>query len=387
MTIRRKALIALAGFLFVAANLYTLRLDRNALKHAGYRDSVGDMMAGDPSAFPYAFPVPNDSATGTTQFTLTKINSSGNAVIMATTDTSGYAGICVANCGKTGTAWIAGYGLIPITMDATSTAQHYVTISSTTTGNGHDSGATSYPGSGAVVGRVQVGVTGAGAAMVLVFPPEIVSASLISGTPVTGQIATWANATQVKGLDLPTPFFIPAANCNNATAGDAWSIGSGGTVTCRAGTNNIGGYIPITDTASTFAQFTTVIPFDWDPSATNCGGGVCNPSIRFYVASADTTSGHTIIPQIKVSCGKGDGSTTDDVTFNAAHSSSTVTLNTTANQFWSSSNVQLNSTDMTGCVAGSMMTVQVGRATDTATSAFFYGATLTFPRLPVVQAD
>jgi hypothetical protein len=35
------------------------------------------------SSFPYAKPAQNDSATGTTQFTLTKINSSGNAVITA----------------------------------------------------------------------------------------------------------------------------------------------------------------------------------------------------------------------------------------------------------------------------------------------------------------
>jgi hypothetical protein len=48
-------------------------------------------------AFPYAKPVPNDPTTGTTQFTLTKINSSGNAVIMASTDTNGYTGVCVSN--------------------------------------------------------------------------------------------------------------------------------------------------------------------------------------------------------------------------------------------------------------------------------------------------
>lgn len=180
-------------------------------------------------------------------------------------------------------------------------------------------------------------------------------------------------------IDLPNVQLVPAARCTNATASALWSIPAGGTVTCRAGTNNLGGYIAITDTASTFAQFSIVVPQDWNTAV--------NPYIRFQLSSADTTVGNTIIPQIRVSCEAGDGSTTDDVTLNAAHSLSTVTLNATANQFWSTSNIQMNGTDVTGCAAGSMMIVQVGRATDTATSAYFYSATVTFPRLLTVQAN
>src|SRR5271170_4138200 len=332
-----------------------------------------------PSAYPYAFTVPNDTATGTTQFSTAKLTAAGAAIVMANSDTSGYMGICVANCGKTGTAWIAYIGLVPLTIENASTALHYVTIGSTTGGNGHDTGATSYPGANAILGRVAIGAGAGGVAMVEIYPPEILSASLINGTPTTNQIAVWSSATQIKGLDLPQSFFVPSANCSNTTAGPAWSIGSGGTSTCRAGTNNKGGYIPITDTAGTFAQFTIAVPFNNDASTL--------PYIRFYVASADTTSGHTIIPAIQVSCAASGGTTTDDVTFNASHSSSTVTLNTTANQFWSTSNVQMNSTDFTGCSAGSLMIVQVGRATDTATSAFFYGANVTFFTQPVIQAN
>lgn len=180
-------------------------------------------------------------------------------------------------------------------------------------------------------------------------------------------------------ISFPDVKMFPAGTCTNVTAAALWSIGASGVVTCRAGTNNTSAFIAITDTASTFAQFLAEIPQDWDSST--------RPYIRVQVASTDTTVGHTIIPQIKVSCSAGDGSTTDDVTFNAAHSLSTVTLNATANQFWSTSNVQMNSTDMTGCSAGSMMIVQVGRATDTATQAGFYMATITFPRLLTVQAD
>jgi hypothetical protein len=181
-------------------------------------------------------------------------------------------------------------------------------------------------------------------------------------------------------IDFPERYFIPAANCNNTTAGAGWSIGSGGTATCRAGTNNKGGYVAITDTSTTFAQFTITIPEDWDTGT--------NPSVRFYFGYPGTDTGHTIIPAIQVTCSKGDGTTTDDVTFNAAHSSSTTTTNATANQFWSNSNVTMNSTDVTGCVAGAPMTISVQRATDTATSAVnFYGVDVTFPRLLTVGAE
>jgi hypothetical protein len=47
----------------------------------------------------------------------------------------------------------------------------------------------------------------------------------------------------------------------------------------------------------------------------------------------------------------------------------------------------MNSTDVTGCVAGAIMQITVGRATDTATDAKFYSATVTFPRLMTVQAN
>lgn len=200
-------------------------------------------------------------------------------------------------------------------------------------------------------------------------------AALFGGPGSSGQYLA-ANGTIQSFSDVG---FIPAANCNNATAGDGWSIGSGGTVTCRAGTNNLGGFISITDTAASFATFQVSIPEDWNT--------LLNPYIRFKIASTDATNAHTIIPSIQVACYKGDGSTTDDVAANAAHSLSTVTLNGVANRFWSTSNVQMNSTDVTGCVAGALMQVTVGRATDTATNAEFYGATITFPRLMTVQAN
>ena len=213
---------------------------------------------------------------------------------------------------------------------------------------------------------------------------ENTSAAVAAGAGTAGQIfASGGASADGAYIDFPERYFIPAANCNNATAGTGWSIPSGGTVTCRAGTYNLGGYIAITDTSSTFAQFTLAIPEDWDTGTL--------PYIRFQLAypGTDGSSSHTIIPQIKVSCTGNGGTTTDDIAFQAAHSLSTITLSSaTANLFFSTSNVQMNSTDTTNCVAGGLMIIQVGRATDTATSAAnFYGATVTFPRLLAVQAN
>lgn len=202
----------------------------------------------------------------------------------------------------------------------------------------------------------------------------------VSAAGSAGQIfASSGGSADGAYIDFPDQKVIPAANCTNTTGGNGWSIGSGGTASCRAGTNDLGGFVLISDTTSTFATFQIPIPEDWDTAA--------NPYVRFQLASTDATNAHTIIPEINVACYKGDGSTTDDVAANGFHSMSTVTLNGNANRMWNTSSVQMNSTDVTGCIAGATMQVTVGRATDTATNARFYSATVTFPRLLTLQAN
>lgn len=210
----------------------------------------------------------------------------------------------------------------------------------------------------------------------------VTSAASLTSNQVLFGAGSQASATG----DFWYPEFIPSANCNNTTAGSGWSIGSGGTVACRSGTNNLGGYITITDTSSTFAQFMTVIPFDWDTGT--------RPYIRVYFSSVtDTTNGHTVIPQVKVSCSQAiNGTTTDDATFTAAQSLSTTTFGASAvaNGMYAGSNVQFGATQMSGCVAGGLFIVQIGRATDTATGNInFYGATINWPRSTpaTAQAD
>ena len=226
----------------------------------------------------------------------------------------------------------------------------------------------------------------------------IAYAPIVGGTTGTGILQSMSVGTakqvQVSGgasavpnyVDYPAVFYIPAVRCDNGVAGAInWSYPSGTTITCRAGSNTIVGYLQVASNSTTnYGQFIIAVPEDWDSGA--------NPYIRLQLAypGTDGASAHTIIPNIQVGCIKGDGTTTDDPTLNAKHDLSTITLSSaTANLAFTTSNVQLNSTDMTGCVAGSLMTVQVGRdVTDTATGPVnYYSATMTFPRLIAVQAN
>jgi hypothetical protein len=348
--------------------------------------------------------IANAGTTGTTLNRLAKLTGApSTAVITGTGDTSGIVGVVVGGAGTTGNAQIAVDGIASCVFDGATTANHYVQNSAATAGDCTDAGLTR-PTVGQVLGRVLSTNSGTGTYAMLVTGTDdaapgvtsVATTSPLTGGPITntGTIAcatcvTSASALTSKGvmiggggqasstIDFPDVKYIPAANCKNSTGGNFWSLGSGGAATCRAGTNNLGGFVSITSLIT--ATFQVAIPEDWDTGS--------NPYIRFQLASTDTTSGHTIIPEINVACYKGDGSTTDDVAPNGFHALSTVTLNGNANRFWSNSNIQMNSTDMTGCVPGALMQVTVGRSTDTASNADFYGATITFPRLLAVQAN
>lgn len=88
-------------------------------------------------------PVPNDGTTGTTVNQLAKVNTSGNAVNAATTDTAIPVYIVMGGAGTTGNAQLAVGGAIPCKFDASGgTSGHWVTASTTTAGTCHDAGAT-----------------------------------------------------------------------------------------------------------------------------------------------------------------------------------------------------------------------------------------------------
>lgn len=210
-----------------------------------------------------------------------------------------------------------------------------------------------------------------------------------SAASAANQICVASGASKTcTYIDFPDVKNFPAAICPGGSPGSGWSFGStayanSGGAACRAGTNNLNGYVAITDTAATFAQFQVPIPADWDTGA--------DPYILVGLISVtDTTNGHTIIPQIQISCPTAvNGTVTDDHAFATAHALTTITMGASAvaNGFYTTS-VQMNSTDLTGCPAGGFMIVQLGRSTDTATGIIgFEYANITWPRLLAVQAN
>jgi hypothetical protein len=104
----------------------------------------------------YAGPqLPNAASTGTTINTIAKLTGTGTAVIGATTDVANGIfglGIVVAGAGTTGNATIAEFGQASCVFDNATTANDYVTESTTTGGDCHDAGST-LP-AGQVVGAV-----------------------------------------------------------------------------------------------------------------------------------------------------------------------------------------------------------------------------------------
>jgi hypothetical protein len=141
------------------------------------------------------FTLANAGTTGTTANTLTKLTGApSTAVIAGTSDTGGVVGVCTSNCTTSGSATITFAGSVSLVFDGGTTAGHYVQISSSVAGNGHDAGAT-YPTSGQVIGRVLSTNVGAGTYTVDLFPAEIQSAS-----PGNGQgVSTTFSAAATSG--------------------------------------------------------------------------------------------------------------------------------------------------------------------------------------------
>jgi hypothetical protein len=193
---------------------------------------------------------------------------------------------------------------------------------------------------------------------------------IAAGTPKQVLLA----GTPPAFSSFPEVTYLPAARCVNNVASPQWSTGATPAAACRAGTNNHEGYL--TWGAADTAEISLGLPLDWD--------GALAPAVSLHLASTTTTAGQTIQMQVASACAKGDGTTTDDVVWNAAQNMTLVTTNTIANQTWRTTLAALT---MTNCSAGGLLRVKVSRTTDTATNVRLYGMGMTIPRLPTVQAN
>jgi hypothetical protein len=213
-------------------------------------------------------------------------------------------------------------------------------------------------------------------------------APVVGGTTTTGALQSTAAGTAKQVLtsggtgaipayiDFPAAYIIPAAYCNNATAGSRWSVNSSFTATCRAGTNNLNGVLNGTPSAGTaVAYFDMELPGDWDTTV--------KPYINIHYASGANTSG-TVIWTVSTACTKADGSVTDDPAWVAESAMGTQTM-VAANRMWAQSAELAGA--MTNCVAGGTMYFKLA-LTGTASSAIQVSkAVVTVPRLLTVQAD
>jgi hypothetical protein len=201
-------------------------------------------------------------------------------------------------------------------------------------------------------------------------------ATAASNASAANQLAVSAGANKALSfIDFPDIKVFPFGICVNGTASVGGSTLTSLNAACRAGTNNKDAYYgPWTTSDSLIVK--VHLPKDWNT-------GVA-PSLAIDLASTDATNGHTVIMQAATACAALDGSTTDDVAFNAAQSFSTVTLNGNANRTWTAT---ISSLTTTGCTAPGIMWIKFTRTTDTATNVEGYQAEVTIPRRLVNQAN
>jgi hypothetical protein len=207
------------------------------------------------------------------------------------------------------------------------------------------------------------------------------SALAITAAGTAKQLLLSGGAGAPTMADLTDVKIIPAANCNNATAGAGWDIPASNapTVACRAGTNNLGGVLQwANNNTTTNAQFSFELPGDWDTAA--------QPYVSIYYGSGANTSG-TVKWTFSTACSKGDGSVSDDPAFNAESATGGKTM-AVANRMWAE-NVQFTAlTSGNNCIAGSNVVLKITSGNGTATSTVNVSKiVLTIPRLLTVQAN
>jgi hypothetical protein len=147
-----------------------------------------------------------NGAAGTALNLLSKlapVGSGTTAVSTAITDTGGVEGVVVGGAGTSGIVVIQRTGQVLCVFDGSTTVNDYVQISSTTVGNCHDTGATTYPlAGGQVLGRVLSTNVGAGTYLLDLFGPEVRAGGLTVAVNTTG---LGANVSS-------TPLITPTAN-------------------------------------------------------------------------------------------------------------------------------------------------------------------------------
>ena len=201
------------------------------------------------------------------------------------------------------------------------------------------------------------------------------------GAGTTGQLLRATTTADPAYIDFPDVKIIPAANCNNTTAGAGWTVNATFVAACGAAlttahTSNLTGVLQGTPSVGTaVGYFDFELAGDWDTAV--------KPYIAVYYGSGENTSG-TVIWTISTACTKQDGSVSDDPSFIAESAMGTQTM-ANKNRMWAQS-AQLAGA-MTNCIAGSTMIVKLALSGTASASVNVSKATITVPRLLTVQAN
>jgi hypothetical protein len=237
-----------------------------------------------------AIEIANEGVTGTTTSKLVKITGApSTGVIAGTADTSGVLGVCVAGCATTGNAVVARSGQASCVFDGSTTAGDYVQISSTVSGDCHDTGLATWPTSGGqVIGRVLSTNVGAGTYLT----------TLHIGTqaiPAAGATTTLNNlgTTSINAALLPSS----AAALDFGSAAlpwkDVWFAGSSGTPASNnfrvTGTATTARVVTFPDASTTVPIATQALTF-FGPTAART---ITLPDANFTAARSDAAQTFT----------------------------------------------------------------------------------------------
>lgn len=272
---------------------------------------------------------PNESGTGTMLNKLVELTGAPSTVIISTAaSTQTRMGVCDSACGTTGSAEITIQGIGSCIYSNATTAGHFVVPSTTVDGDCADYGAT-----------LPVGVQPIG--LVLVSAAAGTRSTYFFGPPALAVPAFVRNLT------------VPAAGCNATTGANSWDLPTSSAPAANCyGTSYRFGALDYDDAGNESASFHFMLPTGWTGAIDYKAWGLVNgtsQSFKMTVATACiATSEDALNP-----------------TFNSAQ---TITQSSpgTANELFTFSQ---NTITTTGCSAGEIMIIKVGRdTTDTSTA-------------------
>lgn len=344
-----------------------------------------------PAAYPGAYSIDNDTSTGTTFQKLVKL-SAGKAVISGTSPTDPI-GICVSNCGTSGPAIIAWSGVVGCVFDNTTTADHWAIPSTSVSGDCSDSGSTTKPTSGPVIGQIKT-ISGGGAGTV-----SYVLMTLVR--QASGTITSTTSALKGDGGGNAAAVTGTGSNCVHV---DGTSAACGGGASKHTVTRLFGvcdsGASPLTQNnwggdqgtpggvacggGSFDASFTTAYSIlgsgsqqgwrtaftlaDWDGSSAL--------GVKLFFAG-NTTSNGTLVFGVQTSCMASGELINGAITYNAEQ---TVTVNEGTAQYQVQTPASISSLTTTGCAADEVIRVKVYRK-NSGTSVdgiYWFGAAFTY---------